>query len=425
VLDPKASPAEVIWMNATADPYVPDSSYAWKRLALSLLFGTISGVGMWAIVVVMPAVQAEFGIERASASIPFTAMMTGFAFGTIVLGRMADRTGIVIPMLIAGGCLSSGFILAGLAPNLLTFTLAHGFLIGIGAGTAFAPLMADISHWFVKRRGFAVVIVAAGNYLAGGIWPLLMNITMPIHGWRWTYIAIGIFMAVTLIPLSFLMRRRPSVKTMAEAQVATDFARANLGMSPAMLQILLAVAGFGCCMAMAMPQVHIVSYCADLGYGVARGAEMLSLMLFLGIISRIGSGIISDKIGGAATLLIGSLMQGLALALYLFFDGLSSLYLISGIFGLFQGGIVPMYAVICREFLPPKEAGARIGVVVSATIAGMAAGGYLSGVIYDYTLSYRMAFLHGLLWNAVNLLVVGWLVWRGHQAMQNASVAKA
>jgi MFS family permease len=406
-------------MTVTTNPYVPDSTYAWKRLGLSLLFGTISGVGMWAIVVVMPAVQTEFGIERSSATIPYTAMMFGFAFGTIVLGRMADKTGIVPPILIAGSCLGAGFVLAGYAQNLILFTLAHGLLIGIGAGTAFAPLMADISHWFVKRRGFAVVVVAAGNYLAGAIWPLLMNMTMPTMGWRGTYIAIGIFVACTLLPLALLMRRRPSAQTYAEAQVATDAARANLGMSPSMLQVLLALAGFGCCMAMAMPQVHIVAYCADLGYGVARGAEMLSLMLFLGIISRISSGIVSDKIGGAATLLIGSVMQGLALALYLFFDGLSSLYLISGIFGLFQGGIVPMYAVICREFLPPKEAGGRIGVVVSATIAGMAVGGYMSGVIYDQTLSYRMAFLHGLLWNAVNLMVVGWLVWRGYQARKN------
>ena len=175
---------------------------------------------------------------------------------------------------------------------------------------------------------------------------------------------------------------------------------------------LLIIAGFSCCVAMSMPQVHIVAYCGDLGYGVARGAEMLSLMLSLGIISRIGSGFVADRIGGTATLLIGSFMQGVALLLYLYFDGLTSLFVVSGIFGLFQGGIVPMYAVICRELLPPREAGAKIGLVVSATIFGMAFGGYLSGVIFDLTSSYRMAFLNGVLWNAVNFAVVGWLFWR-------------
>lgn len=403
--------------SASGDPYLPDSPYAHLRLWLALLTATLAGVGMWAIVVVLPEVQTEFGISRADASIPYTATMFGFAFGTIVLGRMADRTGIVPPILIAGACLGAGFILAGLSRGLLGFSLAHGFLIGIGAGTGFAPMMADISHWFVKRRGFAVVVVASGNYLAGTLWPLAIKFALPVMGWRGAYIAIGIIVAATVIPLAFAFRRRPSHAVMAEAESATESARADLGMSPATLQALLVIAGFACCVAMSMPQVHLVAYCGDLGYGVARGAEMLSLMLFLGIASRIGSGIVADRIGGAATLAIGSLMQGTALVLYLFFNGLTSLYVISGIFGLFQGGIVPMYAVICREFLPPREAGARIGLVISATIFGMAFGGYISGVIYDMTQSYRLAFLNGVAWNLVNLAVVLWLLFRRQRAL--------
>jgi MFS family permease len=344
-------------------------------------------------------------------------MMFGFAFGTIVLGRMADRTGIVLPVVIAGACLGAGFVLAGLSPSLLGFSLAHGLLIGVGAGTGFAPMMADISHWFVKRRGFAVVVVASGNYLAGTLWPMAIKFALPSLGWRGAYIGIGIIVAVTVIPLAVFFRHRPSQEVMAEAASASDAARADLGMSPAALQGLLVVAGFACCVAMSMPQVHLVAYCGDLGYGVARGAEMLSLMLFLGIASRIGSGIVADRIGGAATLAIGSLMQGTALVLYLFFNGLASLYVISGIFGLFQGGIVPMYAVICREFLPPREAGARIGFVISATIFGMAFGGYVSGLIFDLTQSYRLAFLNGVLWNAVNLAVVLWLLFRRQRAL--------
>jgi MFS family permease len=222
----------------------------------------------------------------------------------------------------------------------------------------------------------------------------------------------GIFIAATVIPLAFFLRPRPSAQVIAQAEAATRIARADVGISSRLLLTLLIVAGFSCCAAMSMPQVHIVAYCGDLGYGVARGAEMLSLMLFLGIVSRIGSGFIADAIGGTATLLIGSFMQGLALLLYLYFDGLTSLFIVSGIFGLFQGGLVPMYAVICRELLPPREAGAKIGLVVSATIIGMAFGGYFSGVIFDWTSSYRMAFLNGVIWNGVNLAVVGWLLWR-------------
>jgi MFS family permease len=287
----------------------------------------------------------------------------------------------------------------------------------MGAGAGFAPMMADISHWFVKRRGLAVVIVASGNYLAGAIWPLLMNQWMPVYGWRGTYVIIAIVCAVSVIPLAFALRRKPEAATLDAAATAAAAARADLGLSPRALHFLLILAGFSCCVAMSMPQVHIVAYCGDLGYGVARGAEMLSLMLGLGIVSRIASGFVADKIGGAATLLIGSIMQGVALVLYLFFNGLASLYIISGIFGLFQGGIVPMYAVICREFLPPREAGARIGLVMAATIIGMAFGGYVSGLIFDATNSYRLAFLNGVIWNGLNLLVVAWLFMRRQKAM--------
>jgi len=394
----------------------PDSSYAWLRLVLALGISTIAGVGMWAVVVVLPDIQSEFGVARGAASLPYTVMMLGFAFGTIVLGQMSDRTGIVVPIIIAGVSLGAGFGLAALAPSLLMVSLLH-FLVGMGSGAGFAPMMADISHWFVKRRGVAVVIIASGNYLAGSIWPLFMNQLMPSQGWRGTYLAIAAICVVTILPLAFLMRRRPEKTALDAATEAAAAAQADLGLSPRALQMLLVVAGFSCCVAMSMPQVHIVAYCGDLGYGVARGAEMLSLMLFLGIASRIGSGFLADRIGGAATLLIGSIMQGVALVLYLFFNGLASLYIISGIFGLFQGGIVPMYAVICREFLPAREAGSRIGLVMASTIIGMAFGGYVSGLIYDATNSYRLAFLNGVIWNGLNLLVVAWLFMKRQKAM--------
>jgi MFS family permease len=395
-----------------SDRYSPDSAYAFKRLALSLLVATMAGVGMWAIVVVLPKVQTEFAVDRAAASAPYTLMMFGFAFGTVVIGRLADRVGIATPLMIAGLCLGGGFILAGLASNLVVFSALHLLLIGVGAGAGFGPMMADVSHWFVKHRGLAVVVAASGSYLAGGIWPLMMNWSMPLIGWRWTYVAIGVLAILIIVPAAFLLRRRPSNKIIAAAEQATKIARADAGLSSRFLMIVLILAGFSCCAAMAMPQVHIVAYCGDLGYGAARGAEILSLMLFLGVVSRIGSGFVADAIGGAATLLIGSFMQCVALLLYLYFDGLASLYIVSGIFGLFQGGIVPMYAVIIRELLPPREAGAKISIVVAATIFGMAFGGYFSGVIFDMTASYKMAFLNGVLWNGFNLAVVGWLYWR-------------
>jgi MFS family permease len=192
-------------------------------------------------------------------------------------------------------------------------------------------------------------------------------------------------------------------------------------MSPAALQTLLVVAGLSCCVAMSMPQVHIVAYCHDLGYGGAPGARMLSLMLGFGVVSRLASGWICDRIGGRRTLLLGSGLQALALVLFLPFDGLVSLYVLSALFGLTQGGIVPAYAVIVREFYPPEEAGVRVGTVLMATVFGMALGGWMSGVIFDLTGSYQAAFVNGILWNLLNVgIAVGLLRRPGRPLAQPA-----
>jgi MFS family permease len=385
----------------SASPYTTDSRYSWQRLAVSLVFATLACIGSWSVVVALPAVQAEFGVVRGAASAPYTLMMIGFAAAAIGMGRLSDRFGIVPAMVIAALCQSTGYLLAALSGSIWQFGAAH-LLIGIGASIGFAPLIADISHWFVRSRGLAVGIVATGNYLAGALWSPILQGMIASHGWRWSHMAIAAILAATIMPMALMFRRRAPQANYAKAEAASDAARAGLGLSPNALMTLLCVAGFGCCMAMAMPQVHIVAYCADLGYGAARGAEMLALMLGLGIISRIGSGFLADRIGGVAVLLIGSSMQAAALFL-------ASLYIISGIFGLFQGGIVPMYAMIARQYMPPREAGARVGFVITATILGMAAGGLASGYIFDVFGSYRMAFLNGLLWNLLNIMLIGWL----------------
>ena len=398
------------------DSAAVDSPASWRRLALAVLLSSIGGVGMWSGVVVLPAVQAEFGSGRSEASLPYTLAMIGFAFGGVLMGRLADRFGIVVPLAIGASALGLGYAAAALSPSLLVFALANGSLSGaLGSSASFGPLIADISHWFERRRGIAVAVCASGNYVAGAVWPPLVQRAVEAFGWRHTYLVIGVFCVATMLPLAYALRRRPPARAAAVpgAPVPMQASSAALGLSPGVLQGFLVVAGLACCVAMAMPQVHIVAYCSDLGYGVARGAEMLALMLGLGIVSRVASGFIADRIGGLATLFIGSALQGLALVLYFLFDGLASLYVISALFGLFQGGIVPSYAIIVRRYFPADEAGARVGIVIMATLFGMALGGWLSGVIFDLAGSYRAAFAHGLLWNFLNLAIVGWLLQRG------------
>ena len=390
-----------------------DSSYAWLRLTVAVVLGTIGTVGMWSIPVVLPTVQVDFGVARADASLPFMLTMFGFALGGIALGRLSDRLGIAIPVLCGIASLGLGYVGAGLAPTLWLFALAH-VVIGFGASSTFAPLMADLSQWFTRRRGIAVAVVSSGNYFGGTIWPPVVQHFISDAGWRATHIGIGLFCVASMLPLVLAMRR----PTPAHPAVAANGAANGMGtlaMSPTTLQVLLCLAGVGCCVAMAMPQVHIVAYCGDLGYGVARGAEMLSVMLGFGIISRLATGFIADRIGGVGTLLIGSALQGVALFLYLLFDGLVSLYVISALFGLFQGGIVPSYAIIVREYFSPREAGTRIGLVIMCTLFGMALGGWMSGAIFDLTGSYRAAFANGLAWNLLNVTIAVWLLNRGRR----------
>jgi MFS family permease len=389
-----------------ASPTIQDSAYSWARLAVSLALSTIGGIGLWAAVVALPAIQAEFHIDRAGASLPYTATMIGFAAGGVIMGRLADRFGIMVPMFFGTLALGTGFFAAALAPCYWLFVAAQAGLIGLfGCATTFGPLVADVSLWFQKRRGIAVAIVASGNYLAGTIWPPILTWGIAHYGWRASYMGLGALAVATMLPLSLFLRRRASLderRSPASQGRAMDGTRA--------LQGVLVLAGLACCVAMSMPQVHIIAYCGDLGYGAARGAEMLSLMLGFGVVSRLASGLLADRIGGLGTLIIGSVLQCLALLFYIPFDGLASLYVVSALFGLAQGGIVPSYALIVRDHFPAREAGSRISLVLTATVLGMALGGWLSGEIYDYTGSYRAAFLHGIAWNLLNMAIAFWLL---------------
>lgn len=384
---------------------VLDGRYSWLRLGITLAIATVGNVGMWSIIVIMPAVQAEFGVNRADASLPYTLTMLGFALGNLVIGRAVDRHGITLALIgaaLAGGL---GFLASAFSGSMMMLS-AFQFIIGLGTAACFGPLIADISHWFHKRRGIAVAITASGNYLSGAIWPVLLAGVLAEHGWRAVYLLLALLVTVVVIPLALLLRPRLPEIGYATAAAQSSLMLRSSGFSPRALQWLLALAGVGCCVAMSMPQVHIVAFCVDLGYGPAVGAEMLSLMLLGGVVSRVISGLVADRLGGVMTLLIGSVLQMVALFLYLPFDGLMSLYIVSLVFGLAQGGIVPAYALIVREYLPAAEAGARVGFVIMATILGMALGGWMSGWIYDLTGSYQAAFLNGIAWNALNIAIM-------------------
>ena len=408
--------------SADINPVIHDSPYSWFRLIITLIIAIFANTGMWAVITIMPSLEADFDTARSATSLPFTLNMIGFALGNFLIGRIIDRFGVTLSVIAAAMASGTAYFLSSQVNDFYLLTALH-LLLGFGTAAGFGPLISDISHWFLRHRGIAVALIASGNYLAGGLWPLFLSDILLEQGWRDAYQMLAVLTLIVIIPLAFLLRREVPDEA---HQLASDLAvenSAKIRLSARQFQLFLGIAGISCCVAMSMPQVHIVSYCVGLGYGPAVGVQMLSVMLFGGVISRIVSGLIADKLGGIKTVLLGSFLQCVALVMYLPFDGMASLYVVSLIFGLSQGGIVPGYAVIIREYLPPREAGERVGFVIMMTILGMALGGWMSGWIYDLTGSYQMAFINGILWNGLNLSIMTWILLRRLPMKQNPATS--
>jgi len=403
---------DVFGGNIFSTQYIePDSRSAWIRLFIVLVFCIVAGVGMWSVVVFLPTFQADFGISRADASLPYTLTMIGYGLGGILFGAFSDKRGTYKAVIVGIVLVSIGYVLVALSRNIYILSLIHALLIGLGTSTTFAPVIAHVSKWFVVRRGAAVGIIASGQYLAGAFWPLVLDRLVVDYGWRTSHTIIGVLVVILMVPLATALRAKPKpievgIDGVVSKQLKTIDCNRNL------FQGLLIFAAFGCCIAMAMPQVHMVAFCSDLGYGPAKGAELLSILLACGVASRMTFGWLSDRWGGLKTLIIGNVLQAFALSLFLLSDQITSLYVISILFGLFQGGIVPAYALVVREYFPEAQAGLRVGLVMFSSLIGMAMGGWLSGYIFDITGSYVAAFLNGVSWNLLTILIIAWLLLR-------------
>ena len=336
--------------------------------------------------------------------------MVGFGLGNFLIGKVVDKFGLKFPIIVGVILLSSSYLVAMISNEFWHLLVLQVFM-GTAASTFFGPSMADIGNFFEKHRGLAVAIVASANYVAGGLWPLFISHLLEFSNWKEVYFYIAIICLVIIFPISLILKNNIVTSNNQDINLNNENNTIK-NLSPKTLQTLLVLAGIGCCLAMAMPQVHIVALCVERGFGLTVGAQILSVMLLSGMISRIGFGFLSDKIGPIYTIFIGSLLQMLSLVFFLPFDSQLSLFIVSLMFGLSQGGIVPAYAMIVRKYLPIEEVGERVGLVIMATIVGMGLGGWMSGEIFDLTQSYKLAFVNGIFWNLTNLLIVTFIMWK-------------
>ena len=388
-----------------------DSKEAWLRLIIIFTMSVIGTAGMWSVVIIMPSIQNEFSLDRAASTYPYVATMFGYGIGNIIIGRLLDKIGIRKPIIFALILLVASYLLSVLATNVFWLSIIQ-FFLGFSAAAFFGPMMADISKYFYTRKGLAVSLVASGQHLCGAIWPFLIKDYLVDGEWKNAHFFIA-FVCSTCIPILVFFLSDKKVKS---RNIPKNFEKQNnvntsvkLSISNKQIQILLMFAGVFCCVAMSVPQVHIVPLCIDFGYGLAVGTEILSFMLFAAVTSRILFGFLSDRIGPIQTLILGSSLQAISLSMFLPFNSQLSLYIIAVFFGLSQGGIVPIYAVIISKFLPANEVAERVGFLIFATIIGMSLGGWVSGEIFDYTNSYKLAFLNGIFWNIINVSIMVYL----------------
>ena len=386
----------------------PDTNMAWLRLIVVFLLCAIGFIGMWSIVIILPSIQAEFKISRSMVTIPYVMTMLGFGTGNIIIGRYSDLYGMKKPIIYGFSFLTLLYFISLITPNIFTFAIIQ-FGLGFSSAVFFGPMMNDIGNFFVKRKGLAISIVASAQHFAGAFWPFLLAFLLIDQKWREAHLLIATLCLIFVPILCYIVFKINIDKKYIKNNFINEKNFTYKNISNKKFQNLLMIASIGCCVGMSTPQVHIIPLCIDKGYTLTTGGKILSVMLFCAVLSRIFFGYISDYIGPIKTLLIGSSLQAFTLILFIPFNSINGLFIVSALFGLSQGGIVPSYALIVKKYLPEKDAAERIGLIIFCTIIGMSIGGWISGKIFDYFNSYMLGFLNSVLWNIINISIITYI----------------
>jgi len=398
----------------------PETRRSWWIATASMLIIFVGWGAPYVVAVALKPIAADLAVPRSIPSFATSLAYIGSGVGGIVMGWWADRVGVLWPALLGSLMVGLGAMVAS-GGSVWQLYVGYGLMVGLlGNSATFAPLMANSSRWFGRRRGTALALVASGQQIAGTVWPPIFRYGLDSIGWRATLVWYGVVALAIMLPLCAVLRHRPpplSARVAAEEASRPAF---PLGLPPNLVQALLCIAIVCCCIAMALPMAHLVAFCSDLGFAPARGAEMLSLLLGSAFLSRMLWGRLSDWLGGLRTVLVGTTAQAAFLSCYIFVDNLWALYAVSAAFGIGFGGIIPSYVLTLRDLFPASEAGWRIGTLLLFGLGGMAIGAWLGGYVYDWFAAYEPAFAIGVGFNILTVALVGTLVLRDSQPRQRS-----
>ena len=393
-----------------------ETKASWVVAFVALLAMMMSFGAAWITAVALKDIASEVEGARSVPALASSLAWLGSGVGGILMGRIAERIGTRWTVLFGALMIGTGLAISTLGPP-WPLWIGHGLFIGlIGLGGINAPLYIYVSRWFDRRRGSALALISSGSYLAGAVWPPLFEAAIAMMGWRQTMLWYALAEIVVVVPLAALyFRAAPEVIPPPAPAGSTKQAARVLGLPPNVVFAMMCVAAVMCCIPMAMPQGHLVAFCSDLGFSRSLGALALSMLLGTAFLSRQVWGAISDRIGGLATVLIGSAWQAAAMVGLLFTLNEAGLFTVAAAFGLGFSGIIPAYVLALRELFPASEASWRIPTFLLFSGGGMALGGWLAGLLYDHFGYYAPAFAAGIGANILNLLIVGLLVARWRQ----------
>ena len=392
-----------------------ETRYSWAVATVALICLAFSFGGFWIVAVGLKAIAADAGNQRSVPALAGALAWLGSGFGGIAMGPLAVRFGIRWTAIFGATMIAVGLWVSTFGAG-VPLWVGHGLFMGlIGNAGLNAPLYIYVSRWFDRRRGSALAFISSGSYIAGAVWPMIFERAIAVYGWRLTMLAYAALEVVVIVPLAAIFFRQPPESFAHGPGTSGVHKAAVLGLRPNLMFGMIAAAAFLCCVPMAMPQSHLVAFCSDLGIPATQGAAMLTVVLGTAFVTRQFWGLVADRIGGLLTVLLGSTVQAGSMIAFLLTQDEVGLFTVAAVYGLGFAGIIPAYVLAIREYFPPHEASWRVPTLLFFSGSGMAAGGWLAGVLYDHYGYYLPAFATGIVFNLLNLVVVGALVFRQHR----------